>query len=94
MNFIWIDWLTVIVFLVLTTGVALVTRRLISDYNSFLLAGRTLKLYLAMATMAGGPPAFLGDDIGSQQDRVIGSTPAFLHIRAGPSVPVADAPLL
>jgi len=51
LNFIWIDWLTVIAFLVLTTGVALVTRRLISDYNSFLLAGRTLKLYLAMATM-------------------------------------------
>lgn len=51
MNFIWIDWLTVITFLVLTTGVALATRRLISDYDSFLLAGRTLKLYLAMATM-------------------------------------------
>ena len=51
MNFIWIDWLTVIAFLVLTTGVALATRRLISDYDSFLLAGRTLKLYLAMATM-------------------------------------------
>ena len=51
MNFIWIDWLTVIAFLVLTTGVALITRRLISDYNSFLLAGRTLKLSMAMATM-------------------------------------------
>ena len=51
MNFIWIDWVTVITFLVLTTGVALATRRLISDYDSFLLAGRTLKLYLAMATM-------------------------------------------
>jgi SSS family solute:Na+ symporter len=51
LNFIWIDWLTVIAFLVLTTGVALATRRLISDYDSFLLAGRTLKLYLAMATM-------------------------------------------
>jgi len=51
LNFIWIDWITVIVFLVLTTGVALLTRRLISDYDSFLLAGRTLRLYLAMATM-------------------------------------------
>ena len=51
MNFIWIDWFTVVAFLVLTTGVALATRRLISDYDSFLLAGRTLKLYLAMATM-------------------------------------------
>jgi solute:Na+ symporter, SSS family len=51
LNFIWIDWATVIAFLALTTGVALGTRRLISDYDSFLLAGRTLKLYLAMATM-------------------------------------------
>ena len=51
MNFIWIDWVTVIAFLAITTGVALGTRRLISDYDSFLLAGRSLKLYLAMATM-------------------------------------------
>lgn len=51
MNFIWIDWVTVIAFMVLTTGVAMATRRLISDYDSFLLAGRSLKLYLAVATM-------------------------------------------
>ena len=51
MHFIWIDWATVIAFLAITTGVALGTRRLISDYDSFLLAGRSLKLYLAMATM-------------------------------------------
>lgn len=51
MNFIWIDWAIVIAFLTLTTGVALATRRLISDYDSFLLAGRNLKLFLGMATM-------------------------------------------
>jgi len=51
MGFIWIDWVTVAAFLVVTTGVALLTRRLISDYDSFLLAGRSLKLYLGMATM-------------------------------------------
>jgi SSS family solute:Na+ symporter len=51
LTFIWIDWLTVIAFLMLTIGIALTTRRLISSYDSFLLAGRTLKLYLAMATM-------------------------------------------
>ena len=51
MNFIWIDWLTVILFLGLTTGIALLTRRFISSYDSYLLAGRSLRLYLAMATM-------------------------------------------
>ncbi len=51
MGFIWIDWAVVAAFLVMTTGVALLTRRLISDYDSFLLAGRSLKLYPAMATM-------------------------------------------
>lgn len=51
MNFIWIDWATVIVFLALTSAVAFLTRRLISDYDSFLLAGRSLKLFLGMATM-------------------------------------------
>jgi hypothetical protein len=33
LTFIWIDWLTVIAFLVLTTGIALATRRLISSYD-------------------------------------------------------------
>lgn len=51
MNFTIFDWFTVVAFLVITTGIALLTRRLISDYDSYLLAGRSLRLYLAMATM-------------------------------------------
>ena len=51
MNFNAFDWIIVIAFISLTTGVAFLTRRFISDYDSFLLAGRNLKLYLAMATM-------------------------------------------
>ncbi|MEE2657588.1 MAG: sodium:solute symporter family protein [Candidatus Latescibacterota bacterium] len=51
MNFIWIDWVIVVAFVAATTGVALMTRRLISDYDSFLLAGRSLRLFLSMATM-------------------------------------------
>lgn len=51
MNFNLLDWFTVGLFMLVTTGVALATRRFISDYDSFLLAGRNLKLYLAMATM-------------------------------------------
>ena len=51
MNFNLLDWATVGLFMLVTTGVALATRRFISDYDSFLLAGRNLKLYLAMATM-------------------------------------------
>ena len=51
MNFGTLDWVLVIGFLCVTTGVALTTRRMITDYDSFLLAGRTLKIYLAMATM-------------------------------------------
>ena len=51
MNFIWIDWLAVGLFLTLTVGAALLTRRFISDYDSFLLAGRSLRLFLSMATM-------------------------------------------
>ena len=51
MNFGMLDWAIVIGFICVTTGVALMTRRFISDYDSFLLAGRSLKLYLAMATM-------------------------------------------
>lgn len=51
MNFIWIDWAMIVAFLALTTGIAFLTRRLISDYDSFLLAGRSLKLFLGMATM-------------------------------------------
>jgi SSS family solute:Na+ symporter len=46
-----IDWTLIALFLLLTSGVAFFTRRFISDYDSFLLAGRNLKLYLAMATM-------------------------------------------
>ena len=51
MNFIWLDWAMIVAFLLLTTGIAFMTRRLISNYDSFLLAGRSLKLYLGMATM-------------------------------------------
>lgn len=51
MNFGVIDWITVVGFLCVTSGVAFLTRRFISDYDSFLLAGRNLKVYLAMATM-------------------------------------------
>ena len=51
MNFIWIDWAVVIAFVSLTTCIAVFTRKLISNYDSFLLAGRSLKLYLGMATM-------------------------------------------
>jgi SSS family solute:Na+ symporter len=51
MNFGSLDWIIVIAFVCLTTGVALSTRRFIRNYDSFLLAGRNLKLYLAMATM-------------------------------------------
>lgn len=51
MHFTIIDWTSIVVFLLLTSGVAFFTRRFISDYDSFLLAGRNLKLYLAMATM-------------------------------------------
>ena len=51
MHFDALDWAAIIVFLLLTSAVALFTRRFISDYDSFLLAGRNLKLYLAMATM-------------------------------------------
>ena len=42
----------IVAFLLLTTGIAFMTRRLISNYDSFLLAGRSLKLYLGMATMS------------------------------------------
>ena len=51
LNFIWLDWAMIVAFLLLTTGIAFMTRRLISNYDSFLLAGRSLKLYLGMATM-------------------------------------------
>ena len=51
MNFGSLDWIIVVGFVCVTTGVALTTRKFISDYDSFLLAGRNLKLYLAMATM-------------------------------------------
>ena len=51
MHFHFIDWFIVIAFICLTSGVAFLTRRLISNYDSFLLAGRHLKIYLAMATM-------------------------------------------
>ena len=51
MHFTALDWTSIVLFLLLTSGVAVFTRRFISDYDSFLLAGRNLKLYLAMATM-------------------------------------------
>ena len=51
MNFGSLDWIIIVGFLCATTGVALTTRKFISDFDSFLLAGRNLKLYLAMATM-------------------------------------------
>ncbi len=51
MNFGILDWLIIVGFLVLTSSIALLTRKLVSNYDSFLLAGRNLKLYLAMATM-------------------------------------------
>ena len=51
LNFIWLDWAMIVAFLLLTTGIAFMTRRLIANYDSFLLAGRSLKLYLGMATM-------------------------------------------
>ena len=44
MNFTWLDWATVIGFISLTTVVAFLTRRFITNYDSFLLAGRNLKL--------------------------------------------------
>ena len=40
LNFIWLDWAMIVAFLLLTTGIAFMTRRLISNYDSFLLAGR------------------------------------------------------
>ena len=51
MHFTALDWTSIVLFLLLTSAVAVFTRRFISDYDSFLLAGRNLKLYLAMATM-------------------------------------------
>ena len=51
MNFGILDWTTVVIFIGITSTVAFLTRRFISDYDSFLLAGRNLKVYLAMATM-------------------------------------------
>ena len=41
LNFIWLDWAMIVAFLLLTTGIAFMTRRLISNYDSFLLAGRS-----------------------------------------------------
>jgi len=51
MNFgVW-DWVIVVGFVGTTTVVGLLTKKFVSNYDSFLIAGRKLKLYLAMATM-------------------------------------------
>ncbi|UCE04927.1 MAG: sodium:solute symporter family protein [bacterium] len=51
MNFTTLDWLFVSLFITITTLVAFWTKKRISDYDSYLLAGRSLKLYLAMASL-------------------------------------------
>ncbi|MEE4311708.1 MAG: sodium:solute symporter family protein [candidate division KSB1 bacterium] len=51
MNFTPLDWLFVALFFFLTIFVTLWTRKRISNYDSYLLAGRSLKLYLAMASL-------------------------------------------
>jgi len=51
MNFTILDWLFVSFFITITTLVAFWTKKRISDYDSYLLAGRSLKLYLAMASL-------------------------------------------
>jgi len=51
MNFTILDWLFVTFFIIITTLVVFWTKKRISDYDSYLLAGRSLRLYLAMASL-------------------------------------------
>ena len=51
MNFTTLDWLFVTFFIIITSLVTLWTKKRISSYDSYLLAGRSLKLYLAMASL-------------------------------------------
>ena len=51
MNLSILDFLLISLFIFLTSLVALWTKKRISTYDSYLLAGRSLKLYLSMATL-------------------------------------------
>lgn len=51
MNFTILDFGIIALFILLTSTVALWTKKRISSYDSYLLAGRSLKLFLSMATL-------------------------------------------
>lgn len=52
-NFGSVDWAIVIVYLMASVAVGLIANRYISQLSDFLVAGRTLRIYLGIATMTG-----------------------------------------
>ncbi|MDZ4852413.1 MAG: sodium:solute symporter family protein [Pirellulaceae bacterium] len=52
-NFATLDWVIVIIYLIATVGIGLIAKNYIKDMTDFVVAGRSIKSYLAIATMLG-----------------------------------------